>query len=143
MGFVGEPTNPGGHAAYGVLIKVGGEVVLAAGHYVGNGPGMSNNVAEYSGMIRILEELPKYPGPAKVFGDSKLVIMQLNRRWEVHGGLYVPYYEKARVLYEKERERIVTTWIPRTLNSECDRLSKQVLLDRGVKFRIQPEERAS
>lgn len=134
-----EPSNPGGHAAYGVLIKVDGKVVLAEGHYVGNGPGMSNNVAEYSGMLRILQEIAKYPGPVTISGDSKLVICQLNKQWKVNGGRYFPYYQQCVPLYEAERNRIRTFWIPREQNGECDKLSKKVLLDMGIVFRLQPE----
>jgi hypothetical protein len=30
-------------------------------------------------------------------------------------------------------------WVPREQNADCDVLSKKVLLDRGIQFRIQPE----
>jgi ribonuclease HI len=134
-----EPINPGGHAAYGVLIKVDGVTVLSEGKYIGHGPHISNNLGEYMGMLRILQELPKYPGPAIIRGDSKLVIMQLNKQWKVNGGRYFPVYQECVPLFEAERQRIRTIWIPREQNAECDRLSKKVLLDMGIQFKLQPE----
>src|SRR5574341_828680 len=59
-----EPRNPGGHAAYGALIKVHGQVFWQEGKYIGVGPHMTNNIAEYSGAIAVLEALQRIPGTA-------------------------------------------------------------------------------
>ena len=134
-----EPKNPGGHGAYGALVKVESEVVYAHGDYIGVGPTISNNVAEFSGFIDALRHALEYPGPIIVRGDSKLVLFTLTGQYKVHGGLYVPFFEKARALYQPHRERIQLEWIPREENSECDKLSKGVLHNRGIRFRIQPE----
>lgn len=142
-----EPVNPKGHAAWGAIILVDSKEVFAEGGYVGVGHGMSNNVAEYTGVIRILQELPRYQGVAIIRGDSKLVIMQLygknGARWRVHGGAYVPFYHIAMKLLEPLRERVKMEWIPRDKNEICDVLSKKVLKDMGIAFRIQPEARRS
>ena len=135
-----EPRNPGGHGAWGALVKIDGAEVMAQGGYVGYGPHVSNNVSEYSAFIAVAEEIMKHPGVAIIRGDSKLVINQLNGQWNVNGGLYVPFYEKAMVLWSKLRTRAKLEWIPRDENSECDFLSKKELHDRGVVFRIQPEK---
>lgn len=137
--YVCEPRNPGGHAAWGAAVRVDGEFVLRAGGYCGVGPKMSNNVAEYSAFNAAAEECLKHPGIVIIKGDSKLVVEQLNGRWKVNGGLYTPFYEKAKVLWGKLKNRASLEWIPRDENSICDVLSKQVLHDMGVKFRIQPE----
>lgn len=134
-----EPRNPGGHGAWGALVKVDGREVWSSGGYCGVGKEISNNVSEYSGCAAAIEEASKYPGPIIVRGDSKLVIMQLLGKWRVNGGLYMPYYLKAKQLYEREKQRLTLQWIPRQHNEECDVLSKKVLKDMGVKFRIQPE----
>lgn len=86
-----------------------------------------------------LEHAAVHLGVILVRGDSKLVIMQISGKWKVHGGLYLPYYAKAKELYQKHKERVRMEWIPRGKNDLCDRLSKQVLKDMGVRFRIQPE----
>ncbi len=135
---VTEPKNPGGHAAYGILVKLNGQIVLGKGEYVGFGPAMSNNVAEYAGIIALLEFIPTLPPqPGVIYGDSKLVIMQLNGEWQARGGLYFPFFERAKELYEPLRSRIRLEWVPREQNEECDYFSKKVLLDRGIKFRMQ------
>jgi ribonuclease HI len=143
-----EPRNPGGHAAFGSLVKVNGEAVYRNSGYCGFGPQMSNNVAEYSGALDALMVAVKYEGIITLRGDSKLVIMQLGpdssrrfgrSRWKIHGGLYVPFYKQAIALVDEHRDRMRFQWVPREQNSDCDELSKQVLLDRGVKFRIQKE----
>ena len=134
-----EPINPGGHAAWGALVKVDGAVVWKDGGYCGVGPAMSNNVAEYSGALAALTEAAKYPGVILLRGDSKLVIMQLQGKWKVNGGLYHPFYLKAKEVYNREKDRLKLQWVPRDQNAECDVLSKQVLKDMNVVFRIQPE----
>lgn len=139
-----EPRNPGGHASYGALVRVGGETVLAESGYIGHGPRMSNNVAEYSGAIVVLRKIAELDGVADVRGDSRLVIEQLTGRWRVRteGGLYVPYYREAAAILAPIRKRVRLRWIPREQNAEADALSKAVLKERGVTFRLQREEAA-
>lgn len=136
-----EPYNPGGHASFGVLIKWGGEVIVSESGYCGYGRGMSNNVAEFSGVIRILEYLTCRAEHATIRGDSKLVINLLRGKWQARKGLYIPYYRRAVELYKENggKRKISLFWIPREENGECDVLSKKVLKDRGVTFRLQPE----
>lgn len=134
-----EPRNPGGHGAWGGLIKVDGKEVFAKGGYVGNGPTISNNVSEYCAFIAVAEEILKHPGVAIIRGDSKLVVMQLRGKWRVKGGLYKPFYDKAKVLWAKIKDRADLIWVPREENEVCDYLSKNVLKELGIKFRIQPE----
>ena len=133
-----EPVNPGGHAAWGALVRVDGATVFSEGGYCGVGPTMSNNCAEYQAFIAVATECLKYPGIVTIRGDSKLVVEQLNGRWAVRGGYYVPFHEKAKKLWAQLRNRSQLIWISRDENDICDVLSKKVLLDMGVKFRIQP-----
>lgn len=139
-----EPYNPGGHASFGALIKVDGETVWQQSGYVGNGVKMSNNVAEYAGAIACMKQMVgmKFNNSPKhrivMRGDSKLVINQLQGFWRVRGGLYVPHYKKAHRLHS-DFNNIFLEWVPRDKNGEADVLSKQVLKDRGVEFRLQSE----
>ena len=136
-----EPVNPGGHCAYGTHIERDGEVLLSESGYIGHNPNTSNNVAEYSGFIRALEFLKErglHREPIHARGDSNLVVQQVQHKWKIHAGFYVPLAERARVLIE-DFPRIRVEWIPREQNGKADMLSKQVLLERGVIFRIQPE----
>ncbi len=100
---------------------------------------MSNNVAEYSAAAAALAMAATYPGPIILRGDSKLVIMQLQGKWRGNGGLYHPFYLDVKKIYGSVKDRIRLQWIPREQNDICDVLSKQVLHDRGIVFRIQPE----
>jgi ribonuclease HI len=134
-----EPKNPGGHAAWGAALDVSGAPVYRAGGYCGVGPAMSNNVAEYSAFIAVATECLKYPGVALIRGDSKLVVMQLNGKWAVHGGLYKPFYEQAKAVWSKLKSRARLEWIPREQNDVCDELSKRVLKDMGIRFMLQPD----
>ncbi len=130
-------------------MKVGDQEVYADGGYCGVGKGQSNNVAEYSGFLAALTESLKYPGKIFIRGDSRLVICHLSSdaakelgysgKWKVNGGHYMPYHLKAKALYEANKSRITLGWISRDENSVCDWLSKKVLKDKGVVFRIQPE----
>jgi ribonuclease HI len=134
-----EPRNPGGHAAWGAILLRDNEVIWQDKGYCGVGPKMSNNVAEYSGICAVLARLHQEQEICLIRGDSKLVIMQLQHKWKINGGLYIPYYAKAATLYQPIKNRIKFEWIPRDQNGVCDVLSKAVLKDMGVKFRIQPE----
>jgi ribonuclease HI len=139
-----EPTNPGGHAAWGIRICVDGAEVHTAGGYVGCSKEMSNNVAEYSAFCAIARwvRTSDLRGILTVRMDSKLVINQLAGKWKVNGGFYYPYFLEARQLLSELKGLlggVELVWIPRDKNAECDKYSKKVLLDRGVKFRIQPQ----
>jgi ribonuclease HI len=141
-----EPVNPGGHGAWGAIVKVDGPIVYREGGYCGAGPSISNNVAEYSGFCAALTEALRYPGEIRVRGDSRLVICQLSDeaaracgypgKWKMKGGLYQPFYERAVQLLEP---RVALEWVPRENNNECDVLSKEVLRAKGVRFRIQAD----
>jgi ribonuclease HI len=135
-----EPYNPGGHVAYGATVTIDGQVVFEEAKYVGVGDRMSCNVGEYSGIIAVLKFLQELEGPAVIRSDSKLVVEQLNGRWQVKKGFYVPYYREAKALWDQVRDRCQLIWIRREYNTTCDVLSKEVLKKMGVEFRIQPED---
>src|ERR1039458_937433 len=90
---------------------------------------MSNNVAEYAGVLQILKYLSyRPPGRVTIHGDSKLVINQLNGRWRIRKGLYLSIAVEAKELLAHLKGlgwQITCCWIPRTQNEECDALSKK------------------
>ena len=63
--------------------------------------------------------------------------MRLNGRWQVGGGLYLPYYELAQELTQ-EFTRLNIVWVPREQNARADTLSKKALYERGVAIRTTP-----
>ena len=126
-----EPVNPGGTASFGVVIKGEDGTVLLRDHgVVGKGKAMSNNVAEYAGVLHILKYLaPRPPGRVTIHGDSNLVINQLNGKWRVRKGLYLSIAIETKELLAYLRGRgwqINFCWIPREQNEECDALSKKI-----------------
>ena len=125
-----EPINPGGTATFGTIIKdTDGTVLSKERGMVGKGEAMSNNVAEYAGVRHVLRYLAsRAPGRATIRGDANLVINQLNGRWGIREGLYVPIATETRQLLADLCAlgwQIDFCWIPREQNEECDALSKR------------------
>jgi ribonuclease HI len=126
-----EPVNPGGTASFGVVVKDDDGTVLLKEHgLVGKGSKMSNNVAEYAGVLHILEYLSsRPPGRVTIHGDSNLVINQLSGNWRVRKGLYLSIAIETKALLAYLRGlgwQITFCWIPREQNEECDALSKKI-----------------
>ena len=137
-----EPINPGGYASYGVLIKADGSKIWDESRLVGFGPEMSNNVAEYSGLLAALKKLIVLgleKSKILVRGDNMMTIRQSEGVWRCRGGLYEPYFREVQKLIGKF-PHIRFQWIPREQNSEADKLSKRVLIKSGVRFEIQPQD---
>jgi ribonuclease HI len=125
-----EPLNPGGTASFGVIVKGENATVLLRDHgVVGKGKAMSNNVAEYAGVLRILKYLaPRPPGRVTIHGDSNLVVSQLNGKWRIRKGLYLSIAIETNEFLAHLRGlgwQINFYWIPREQNEECDALSKK------------------
>jgi ribonuclease HI len=124
-----EPFNPGGTASFGAIIKdEAGTILLKEHGLVGRGEAMSNNVAEYAGVLHILKYLaPRRPGRVTTHGDANLVINQLNGKWRIKKGLYLSIAIETRQLLAHLREhgwQINLRWIPRDQNEERDALSR-------------------
>jgi ribonuclease HI len=141
-----EPVNPGGTASYGAVIFVDGERVWECSELfvpvLGKEKHTSNNVAEYSGFLSILEWLLANnldTRPTRIHGDSKLVIEQMLGNWRMKKGFYIPVAKKAKETLSKFRKKPKLIWIPREKNDIADELSKAELKKAGVEFRIQPE----
>lgn len=139
-----EPVNPGGTAAFGAVVFINSERVWECSRIFRPMPGReketSNNVAEYSGFLAILDYLKDrdlHRKPIRIYGDSKLVIEQMFGRWKIKQGHYVPLALRARSLL-KEFPNLRGEWISRDENSIADELSKRELINAGVTFKIQP-----
>lgn len=143
-----EPINPGGVASYGAVVFKNEKRIWECSELFvpikGREKETSNNVAEYSGFLAILEYLrsQSYENESiTIYGDSKLVIMQMSkgpRQWQMRKGFYIPVALKAKKLLKKFKN-IDLQWIPRDENDIADELSKAELKKAGVEFRIQPE----
>jgi len=139
-----EPVNPGGTATYGVVVKHQGKVLFSDSKVIGEGPAMSNNVAEYSGLIAFLEwYIPLKAGfntkqRPVIYSDSRLLIKQMSKEWRARKGLYLPYYNRARNLIRQNNLDLSFWWVPREQNEEADTLSKEALVKAGIQLAIQP-----
>ena len=140
-----EPKNPGGTASYGaVIFKDDDRIWETSKIFIpkkGKENQTSNNVAEYSGFISILEFLISMDlnkEAITVYGDSKLVIEQMFGDWRIKKGFYKPIALKAKKILENFPD-ITGEWIPREENGIADELSKAELLKAGVEFKIQPQ----
>ncbi len=140
-----EPVNPGGTAAFGAVVFQDGRRVWECSRIFvpqkGREAETSNNVAEYSGFLSILEYL-KEQGLVResilIKGDSNLVIQQMRGNWRIRQGHYVPLARRALGMV-REFPKLELKWISRDLNDIADELSKRELKKAGVKFRLQPE----
>lgn len=128
-----EPTNPGGTASYGMVVYRDGKQVFAKGKVIGSGAAMSNNVAEYAGLLEFLR-LWQGIEEATVYSDSQLLIKQMSGEWNAHSGLYLESYQAAKL--KCEGKPISFIWIARELNTIADSLSLKALEIVGIKPRI-------
>jgi len=115
-----EP-NPG-IGTYGFTIYKNGRR-LTDGHGFAGEP-VTNNFAEYEGLVKALQKVREYPDEEiVVYSDSKLVVNQMEGVWKFKKGAYVDKFLKAREL-AKTFPHIRFKWIRREENSEADELSR-------------------
>ena len=133
-----EPKNPGGHLGYGYLIYQDGDYILSASFYEPKSLNNTNNVAEYKACLEALHRLLQYINihsiteySVSAFGDSMLVVKQMNGVWNINSGAYKEFALKTKSLIE-DFENIKFNWIPREQNQDADDMSKQELKKRGV-----------
>ena len=120
----GARGNPG-PAAYGVVIRTPeGKVLAELAQYLGI---QTNNFAEYSGLIAVLEYAQKQNLPGlKVFSDSELLVKQMLGEYKVkHPGLKT-LYDCARELVRR-LPYFSIQHVLRSSNRDADRLVNQVL----------------
>lgn len=118
-----EPFNPGGYACWGWVAYLGQEEISFEHGCLGYGKGMTNNLAEYTAMVRALE-WAKERGEVGVtiYTDSQLVVKQVNKEWSCNAENLLPLCEKAQQLVLILSAGI--EWIPREKNTRADELSR-------------------
>ena len=134
-----KATNPGERGIGGILKGPAGERIEISESI---GPG-TNNEAEYAALMAVLDAAVEAKVQhLDVYGDSQLVVRQVNGEWLIKAKELVPLCRT--VLNLKEQIPNVTLrWIPREQNSEADALSKKALgvvdkdsIDRSVWMKI-------
>lgn len=114
--------NPGGVATYGYVVYQNNDVIKKGYGVVGEGKGMTNNVAEYTALKKALEWV-NFQGirdKITVKGDSQLVINQLKGKWKVKSQTSKKFVPQIRELLKDKEVELV--WVPREKNSEADKL---------------------
>jgi len=97
----GARGNPGPAAAGVVLVTADDRpaILHEAGYFLGH---TTNNVAEYSGLLRALElTVPLRPHHVNIFSDSELMVRQLTGQYRVKSPDLKPLYAKATAMLVK------------------------------------------
>jgi len=85
--------------------------------------GVTNNEAEYHGLIRGLTEcLLVGATTVEAKADSRLVVMQVRGEWRIKEQRLVPLVDEARRLIGR-LERFSIEWVPRRQNMHADALA--------------------
>lgn len=115
--------NPG-PAAIGVVIQKDGETIKEISHAIGEA---TNNIAEYSALIRGLEEaLEKKAQSLQVYTDSELVYKQIMGEYKVKHPNVQPLHMKAKLLMAKFKD-LKITHVLRNKNAHADKLATAAL----------------
>ncbi|WP_430333103.1 bifunctional RNase H/acid phosphatase [Rhodococcus sp. ACT016] len=121
----GSRGNPG-PAGYGAVVFDAGRGRLLAERREFLGVA-TNNVAEYRGLIAGLtaaRDLGAHEVDVRM--DSKLVVEQMSGRWKIKHPDMIPLAQRAREV-AGSFARVTYTWIPRSENSDADRLANEAM----------------
>ncbi len=113
--------NPG-PAGIGIIARNGHKTVFEIGEYIGKA---TNNVAEYSALIRGLEEtLINGCKEAHFISDSELIVRQINGEYKVKDENLKILFRRAKALISKMKAFSIKH-VRRELNKEADALANQ------------------
>ena len=134
-----KATNPGERGIGGVLKGPAGEHIEIS-ESIGFG---TNNEAEYAALMAVLDAAVEAKVQhLDVYGDSQLVVSQVNGEWLIKAKELVPLCRTVLNL-KAQIPNVTLRWIPREQNSEADALSKKALgvldkdsIDRTVWMKI-------
>ncbi len=120
----GSRGNPG-PASYGVVIRDGrGAIVAKLKKYIGR---MTNNVAEYYGLIAALDYAESHGVRAiRIESDSELLVKQMRGQYKVKSEELRPLFERAQKM-SKAFESFRIEHVYREQNREADALANEAL----------------
>ncbi|WP_370894638.1 bifunctional RNase H/acid phosphatase [Janibacter sp. GXQ6167] len=130
----GSRGNPG-VAGYGALVRdESGRVLVRLAEPLGK---VSNNVAEYRGLIAGLSAAARIDAGARIEAalDSKLVVEQMAGRWKIkHADMRALALQAREIVREIEAAggSVTYTWIPRAENTDADALSNDAMDGRTI-----------
>jgi ribonuclease HI len=120
----GSRGNPG-PASYGVVVRnERGEIVAKLKKYIGR---MTNNVAEYYGLIAALDYAQSHGVRAlRVESDSELLVRQMRGHYKVKSSDLRPLFERAKKM-SQTFDSFRIDHVYREQNAEADALANEVL----------------
>ena len=120
--------NPGPASIGAVIAAPTGETVLEINESIGRA---TNNFAEYTALIRALEEALRLGASAvDCFSDSELVVRQMTGKYRVKSESLLPLWQEARALCQQFGHFSIRH-VPRTENRRADRLASKALEKKG------------
>lgn len=124
----GARGNPG-PAGYGAVIQdQAGRKVASLSQYLGH---QTNNVAEYQGLIGVLEYAVEHgPKALKVVSDSELLVKQIRGEYKVKNPTLQDLYGRAKQLI-RQLDWFTIQHVLRGKNQEADRLANEAM-DKGT-----------
>lgn len=129
--FDGASKNNPGHAGIGIVIlDQNNKEVLTYSKYLGV---KTNNEAEYLALIELLEKAKELGiEEINIFGDSQLVVNQVNGNWRINQSHLFSLAQKVEELITQFKN-ISINWIPREKNTIADRLSNEAIIQSNDK----------
>jgi ribonuclease HI len=120
----GSRGNPG-PASYGVVVRgPGGEIVANLKKYIGR---MTNNVAEYYGLIAALDYAQSHSIRAlRIESDSELLVKQMRGQYKVKSTDLRPLYERAHKMAQAF-DFFKIDHVYREQNAEADALANEAM----------------
>lgn len=113
--------NPKGHASSACVIEKDGIEVFRQSRYIGHGTGMTNNVAEFDGVLLILKWLHEFGenNSCEIIGDSSIVVNRMKTQTLPKGICQEKAYDciKCARYY---KGKLSFKWETRDANDECD-----------------------
>jgi ribonuclease HI len=128
-----QPVNPGGIACYAFIVRRKGKIEhseygLATEPFSKDS---TNNVAEYTALIKALEwlsNLSEKNEQIRISSDSRLVVSQLNGDYKIKSERIIPLFTKA-IALKNSFPNIEIRWVPREENREADALTNKAYKD--------------
>ncbi len=113
--------NPGPASIGAYIETIDGNVIWEVSKKIGDA---TNNIAEYKALIEVLQELhDRNITDAEIYGDSQLVVNQVNENWSVNQRHLEVYQLAASCLLSMTKSKL--RWISRKLNKKADALSQK------------------
>jgi ribonuclease HI len=120
----GARGNPGPAGAGVVIAATDGTPLHEAGYFLGR---CTNNVAEYTGLVKALEVAAAMPaGRVVVHSDSELMVKQLKGEYRVRSADLKPLYQRAIALLGRF-DGTTITHVYRDKNQRADALANMAM----------------